>query len=354
MIRRPLTAVAVTAALALICVSVAFNGLFMAAFGRTAAQALTLGVAAGAADILKSCLPWFAVKAWNERKFVFVICAGLTFAFLSVSSFISGLGFVAEMRGATEGQRAAISAARAGLEKRIYELDGKIAALGAPRSRRVVEEDINGLKQARRWQTSKGCLNATHVDSRSLCARYFKLRAELAAANSVSVLTVEREGVYRQLASGEGKAAGTGETSQEAWISRVVAVPVEPVRAMLVTMTALVVELGSGLGLYLALSHSEVGRRSSSNGLGSREHTSASKDEIAMEAVQRYCVDRLVANETGSLSAASIFADYVDWADRYGQSKIEETLFKAQLKGLADELGLQSRGNLYLGVGFGL
>jgi hypothetical protein len=250
--RYLLTATTWMVALVFIAVSAMMNFTFAASLGKTPLEGHIFGTISLASDAFKALLPLLLAQAWRNRRHLQLIVGSVMFVVFTVVSLLSAVGFASSNRQAVtrvsdaDNERAAANRqARAGL-------DARIAALPAHRPIAVVTEAQAGAQQDKRWATSKNCTSATEVKSRQFCAAYFELRAELATATEAAKLRDERDAL-QTAALAQNTGAVPDADPQATVVASVLAANKSSVQRLLVLMIAIIVEIGSGFGLYVAM-----------------------------------------------------------------------------------------------------
>src|SRR5690606_10677056 len=120
----------------------------------------------------------------------------------------------------------------------------------------------------------------------------------------------------------------------------------DAVRTALSVLTALFVELGSGLGLYLAFHHSApAGWREPHR----RPLEPADVDE-AIAQIERYALMRLLRAPEAALSTAELAADYAAWCRERNEPAIPQTRFETGFARVAAHIGIRRGREGYLGI----
>ena len=195
MMRVLATLIGIVAALILIGVSAAMNIAFLSSLGRNDIETLILGAASAAADGLKALLPVFAVWGWNNGRRVFVVPAICVWALFVGFSLLSAFGFAASIRTDNTEQQDQLNAQLISVRGDIAKAQNALAAMPQHRPVQTIEADIRAAKQNARWASTKRCSDATLPESRTFCARYFKLQGELAAARKAGEIQARLDDV---------------------------------------------------------------------------------------------------------------------------------------------------------------
>lgn len=345
-----LSIVGVCAALVMCAVSGAMNYLFLSSLGKTVLEGHFLGAASAAADLLKALLPFFIAWSWRSRQFVAAISGGIAFLFFACFSFLSAIGFTADNRGVLVETRDALAAAYNRVQRELGDAEMKRATLAAHRPASVVFEAVERHKQDRRWSATRSCQNATEPESRLYCDRYFALRAELAAGQEEAAFAEAIAALQAQATKLRDEGAGLDRDPQVALLSRIVGQEQDKVRLALIVIVALLVELGSSLGLFLATKHreGEVRKEETSN-------PTTSSPTLALEpgplgSVEDFCLEALAASENGAISMERLLTAYRAWCAAHGFSSMADTEFSETFEALATTIGLNQEVNTFAGI----
>ena len=252
---RALTFIGLGAAVVLILASATMNYLFAVSLGRSAIEGRVLGVVSVAVDILKALLAVFVASAAIDGRRVFVVIGSLAFLLFTCASVVAAAGFASANRGEVFSGREQMNDRLVAAESEVAEMRARRKTLPSHRPASVVEEALNAARQDRRWQVSKECTASSNGTMREFCEGYFRLRGELAAAREATRLD---DAIKQQLASMEqlrGNGAGTIADPQARLFARALGIEEGSVQRLLMALIALVVEVASGLGIYLATGH---------------------------------------------------------------------------------------------------
>jgi len=360
--RAGLSLIGGLAALTLIGVSASMNIAFLSTLGRSDTESLILGAASGAADILKAVLPLFMLWAWRAGRSRFVLPAAAAWVLFAGFSLLSAFGFAAGNRIEAAAQQTALNDQLKRLQAEQAVLKRRIAALPAYRPVAVIDAEIARLRQNPRWQSTSGCTDATVPESRTYCTEYFGLLGERASARAAQKLKARLDQFTRREDDLISQSAGRIVDPQSALLAGIFQIPEERMRLILITVLALVVELGSGLGLYLATGHSP--RRPGPV----REHTrrggvdasmrpaeklqAASRDLRSAGSVEDYCLERLFPG-TQPIGLQQVFADYQQWCEVHGRTPQDPPDFDAALREIASTLEIAVSADTLAGVRLG-
>lgn len=339
-----LSTLAVLAALTLIAVSGSMNFLFMRNMGANPDEGMVLGAASVAVDIFKALLPVLMWWAWSAKRYIFIIPAGFMFILFAGFSFASAVGFAASTRGHVSELREGANAELAAVVSDLKHQRGKLAALPKHRPAPVVEQAINAVKQSARWTSTKECTNATAGRSRAFCAGYFSLKGELEAAITASRIERRIAALNKEEKALRSRGAGGDKDPQVSILAKLTQNNEGDVRMALILFIAGLLELGSGLGLWIATGHSEIFRRKepkhqiiepvpmqpvdpppAPSTAPQITHEPANDHDRATP-IMDYLIARLQPSETGGLTISEMYRDYQTWC-RAGGSKPEPKAF---------------------------
>jgi hypothetical protein len=254
-VRHILGILGVLAASVLLLVSAMMNYQFGYSLGRTPADSHIYGMASAAADCFKALAPFFFFAALRSRVWSQALAAALVWVVVTGYAFTSALGHAALNRFATSGERVVASANYKDLRAERERAEDQLKWIPPHRPPATVEAELNVLKAQRAWMTSKECTDATIKASREFCQQYFKLSAEHASGQETEKLRAKIAQLGAQSAKVTG-AAVMGEADPQAGvISRLTGFEIGTVQTGLMLFVALLIEIGSGFGMYVAFAY---------------------------------------------------------------------------------------------------
>lgn len=377
-----LSTLAVLAALVLIAVSGTMNFLFMQGMGKDETEGLVLGGASVAIDIFKAILPILIWWSYRESRFGFMTTAIVMFAVFTAFSLTSAIGFSATNRGHISGIREGANAQLAAVTADIKTEAARLRALPQRRPAAILEQQINRVRTDRLWSRTKQCTDATRSQSRAFCDQYFALKTELETA----IIAERSEQRLKELKLSEARlkrsGAGADTDPQVTVLARLSGNNEGSVRTALIIFIAALLELGSGLGLWMATGHSEIFRRHApARQLKAQHHepvmTAEAIHAAAIEAVplqslppnlpiasdadarqkqiadiEDYILERIRPAENGRLTMADLFADYQSWITAFSKPEAGHDLFKTVVEKIMAEVGVQADGATFRGICF--
>jgi hypothetical protein len=228
----------------------------------TEIDAWIYGLSIGLGDALKALMPFVVARALAQRNWLAVAAGAAFFAIMSLYSFSAAVGFAAQ-------HRLTKSVERLGSAKRYQDLRQRHAALqesrknlGSPRASTVIREQRDVLlltprpgKQTIGELSAKCTLNRN--DAQAICDQWRNLGIELATALEAERIDAELQTLRAKLDA--TPAVESGDDPQTVAISRLGrwfarTFPSEDIQLGLSLLLALVIEVGSGFGLFLATS----------------------------------------------------------------------------------------------------
>lgn len=261
--RHALGVLGVLAAGVLLAVSAAMNWRFGYQLGVAEFDKLLYASASAAADCLKALVPFLIFAAIKNRMWSQAAASTLVWVVVTVYSLTSALGHAALNRGDTSGKRATEVQTYQDLRADLTRAKEQLGWVPAHRPAATVQAELSGLETNRRWRSTNGCSNATVAPSRRFCENHAKLGAELASANEAAKLEARIAETQARLAKLDGVTHSAADP-QAVVLTKLAGafmpgVKVEDVQMALTIFIALLLEVGSGLGMYIAFSQWRLG-----------------------------------------------------------------------------------------------
>ncbi|MGD9670782.1 MAG: hypothetical protein AB7U75_17340 [Hyphomicrobiaceae bacterium] len=386
--------VALVALIAIAC-SAAINGHF--AFTRlggelvdltnlTAASAAIIAVAGLVAfDLLKACLPLLCRRAYRHQQYAYVAIGSIIFLGSVALSLSASFGFFLEQRADVTSERQVAHARLAAIATQIAETRARLASHPSARPVATIKAELAAQAQHYRWDSTKGCTDATAVESRAFCTAYHELEAELGHAQMVAA---DRATLATLLAQQENvRAAGLKPTDpQLETLARVSGWEPGTVGAIMYGVVAVMLELVSAFGLLLAVGHGPKpppppaapavpaelapvaslvpGKRRPVTTVVATEptllpaaNTDTNRAVELMEELRQYGVARLEHTPGATITLTELYADYRRWCAEGMRPPLRQRDFTATLKSIAahiDEIaiGTRSRRQVLLNMQF--
>jgi hypothetical protein len=257
--RHVLGVLGVLAAGVLLAVSAAMNWRFGISLGRTELDGEIYGAASAAADCLKALLPFFFFAALRNRVWSQAIASAVLWVVVTAYSLTSALGHAALNRFDTTGQRAQTAEVYKDLRAELKRAEEKLGWIPQHRPFETVASEIEGMKAQKAWQWSNGCEKTPGAQTRAFCQQFHALHAELASAQEAKGAEIAVAALRTKVAGMEGSPA-LSEADPQAKVladlasAMVPGITVEHMQMAMTVFIALLLEVGSGFGMYVAFS----------------------------------------------------------------------------------------------------
>ena len=371
--RHALGVLGVLAAGVLLLVSAAMNWRFGYQLGTTEFDGFIYGSASAAADCMKALVPFFIFAAIRNKMWMQAFASCVVWGVVTVYSLTSALGHAALNRQDTAGTRASEVQTYKDLRADLERAKSQLSWVPQHRPAETVQSQINGLQLKRQWKWTNGCTNAKGRGNRRFCDTYTSLKAELASANEAAKLETRIAGYQAKLESSRTGVTHSSKDPQAEILANVAGffvpgVKVEHMQMALVIFIALLLEVGSGLGMYIAFSQWRLGDRQASAKatavpettmltevpevvavepavpalpeprVGANDNKSAPEEEVAPGSdVERYHNERVESQDGSSLTATALYEDYCAWCDEQEKEPLALPTFGREF----GELGVQ-------------
>jgi len=261
MARHALGVLGVVAAGILLAVSAAMNYRFGFSLGKTALDGQIYGAASAAADCFKALVPFFFFAAIRNRMWSQALAAGLVWAVVTGYSMTSALGHAALNRLDTTGQRAVEAAHYKDLRADSKRAQEQLTWIPAHRPAETVTAELNVLKAQRHWLLTHECTEVSGKAAREFCQQFYKLNAEFASAQQSQKLESRIADISAKLANTAVGTVMAEADPQASVLSKITGIGVDKVQTALTIFVALLIEIGSGFGMYVAFAYWRINDR---------------------------------------------------------------------------------------------
>ena len=259
--RHALGVLGILAAGVLLVVSAAMNYRFGLSLGKTEFDGQIYGVASAAADCMKALVPFFLFAAIKNRAWSQAAASMLVWTVVMAYSLTSAFGHAALNRFDVAGQRTHDSNVYKEAQADLASAREQLSWLPQHRPIMAVKAEIEGLKGSRRWRTTKACTDATIRKSIAFCDSYRASVAELASAEKAAALDARIVKAQTTLASFDGGTVNTQADPQAAVLAKLTGVDLENIQLAMTVFIALLLEIGSAFGMYIAFSQWRIYER---------------------------------------------------------------------------------------------
>ncbi len=369
--RHALGVLGVLAAGVLLAVSCAMNYRFGFSLGRTEFDGQIYGAASAAADCMKALVPFFFFAAVRTRVWSQAAASALVWAVVMAYSLTSALGHAALNRLDTAGQRAADAQTYKDHRADLARAKEQLSWVPQARPAQAVQAEIDTLKNERRWTMSSGCTDVTTSKSRTFCEQYNTLTAEFASAEQRVALEQRIAAIQAKLATAEGATVMSEADPQAAVLAKLAgavapSIKLEDVQTALTVFIALLLEVGSAFGMFIAFSqwrlydrHTPAAPRMApvstaaaavaaqkavaiakprSSGANDNRTAAPAARLMAPETdVERFYKERIETQDGSSLTATSLYEDYCAWCEDQQKEPLALPTFGREF----GELGVQ-------------
>jgi hypothetical protein len=373
--RHALGVLGVLAAGVLLAVSAAMNWRFGFSLGRTEFDGQIYGAASAAADCMKALVPFFFFAALRTKMWSQAAASALVWVVVMTYSMTSALGHAALNRLDTAGQRAATVQTYKDHRADLKRAQEQLSWIPQHRPAQAVQSQIDSVKADRAWRWTKGCTKVTGPKGRSYCQKYHGFTAELASAEQANVLEARIADTQAKLAQSDGATVMSEADPQAAVLAKLAGVlmpsiKVEDVQTALTVFIALLLEVGSAFGMYVAFSQWRLydsyapaapniapvstavaaepppkavaitKPRSGANDnktANDTERVPAARTLAPETDVERFYKERIETQDGSSLTATSLYEDYCGWCEEQRKEPLALPTFGREF----GELGVQ-------------
>jgi hypothetical protein len=253
-IRHALGVFGVLAAGVLLAVSAAMNWRFGFSLGRTEFDGMIYGAASVAADCLKALVPFFFFAALKHRMWSQAAASAVVGVVVTAYSLTSALGHAALNRFDTTGHRAVEAQTYKDLRGDLKRAQDQLSWIPQHRPAATVQGEIEGLKNQRAWTFTKACSEVTGKQGRDFCQRYHGLTAEMASGQQAQALEARIAEIQGKLGKADAMTVMAEADPQATVLAQLSGLSIDQVQTAMTIFVALLLEIGSGFGMYIAFS----------------------------------------------------------------------------------------------------
>jgi hypothetical protein len=255
MTRHLLGVLGVIAASVLLVVSAMMNYRFGYTLGKTPSDGHIYGLASAAADCFKALVPFFFFAAWRNRMWSQALAAMAVWLVVTGYSMTSALGHAALNRLDTSGVRAMATTTYKDLREDLKRTRDQLSWLPPHRAAAAVQADLEGLKSQFLWHRTGECNEPSGKVQREFCQGFRKLEGERANALQAEKFNAKIEEISVKLAKTNGATVMGEADPQASVLSKMTGVDLETIQMALTLFVALLIEIGSGFGMYVAFAY---------------------------------------------------------------------------------------------------
>jgi hypothetical protein len=382
--KHALGALGVLAAGVLLAVSAAMNWRFGYGLGVHEVDKQIYGAASAAADCFKALVPFFFFAAIKNRMWSQAVASAILWVVVTGYSLTSALGHAALNRMDTTGQRAVDAASYKDLRNDLKRAQDQMSWIPQHRPVQTVTGEIETYKLQRSWVQTKSCAEVTGPTGRDFCGKYQGLLSELASAEQAKKWDGVIGEINVKLATAKGANAGSDADPQAAVLAKLASmvlpgIKTEDVQTALAVFVAVLLEVGSGFGMYVAFSTWRLYDRAAPSvpssattrsvemtpqampmakpRLGVANDNKSSPKLMAPETdVIRFRNERIEDSDGASLTATTLYEDYCAWCEEQQKEPLALPTFgrefgdlgvqKAKIAGRVRYIGIALRSGL--------
>lgn len=385
LMRHVLGVLGVLAAGVLLAVSAAMNWRFGYSLGISEVDKQIYGAASAAADCFKALVPFFFFAAVRNRVWSQAAASAVVWVVVTAYSLTSALGHAALNRLDTTGNRAVQAAAYKDLRAEAKRLEDQLGWIPQHRPLQTVNSEIDGLKNQRSWNGTKGCTEVNGKSNRDFCQQFHVLSAESASAQQAGTLGQQLSAIRGEVGKVESRTVMSEADPQAAVLAKLVAfagltMKVDEVQTALAVFVALLLEIGSGFGMFVAFSQWRLYDRDAPSVpkmapaappvaastpvvVTSQKSATIANDNRSVVAqpqhqrllapetdVERFYKERIETADGSSLTATTLYEDYCSWCEEqtkeplalptFGREFGELNITKAKIAGRIRYIGI--------------
>ena len=371
--RHALGVLGVLAAGVLLAVSAAMNYRFGYSLGKTELDGTIYGAASAAADCMKALVPFFFFAAIRNKMWSQAAASALVWVVVTAYAMTSALGHAALNRSDSSGQRAVTAQAYKDLQTELKRTNDQLAWIPQHRPAATVEADIVGAKNRREWNWTNGCTLMNGKAQRDFCQQVHGFNAELASAQEASKLNAKASDLSRKIEQNVGGKATEADPQAAVLLALLKKfmpdATMEDIQTSMSIFVALLLEVGSGFGMYVAFSQWRLYDREAPAApamatimtatepvavsqpvappmltaaktprVASANDNKTAPKMVAPETdVERFYKERIDAQDGSSLTATGLYEDYCAWCEEQEKEPLALPTFGREF----GELGVQ-------------
>jgi len=366
--------------LSLIVFSVMLNFRFGYRLAEADGDGWLYGGFAACADAFKGMLPFLMTIAWRNGHRLATVVGGIMFALFTTFSLTAEIGLAAQIRDQGTSLRSVGAERYADLRGEMTRLQTSLAALGTPRPSKAIEEERRAILatpvgEGKRTvdDISLKC-QFNRKDTRDQCQHWSTLGVELETARQAETYAASIAGIRQKL---DTNTVGAGQKAdpQVAAINRVAtwvsaAFQGDDIQTALSILVALVLEVGSGFGLYMATTPLQTrepleertfsvpspapvtlveadepvlieDRKTSAMTIAAQPVKEIEPQAEVGRYIARFALDCLKPVEKEAVTSTALYRVYEDWCKQKGYIPLLEAIFFEQFNQVANEAGME-------------
>jgi hypothetical protein len=385
--RHALGVLGVMAAAVLLAVSAAMNWRFGYQLGVTEVDKHIYGAASAAADCFKALVPFFFFAAIRNKVWSQAAASAILWVVVTVYSLTSALGHAALNRGDTTTGRAVAADTYKDLRTNHKQLSDQLSWVPPHRPMAAVEADISASKSDRWWGWTDSCTKIVGAQASKFCSKYQEKLSELASSQRADKLNAEIAAINAKLTTAKSAHTGSEADPQAAVLTKLVnifapGIKVEDVQTAMTIMVAVLLEIGSGFGMYVAFASWRLYDRAAPRVPlaasvpqpistpvvpapvvahaaspkarlgGANDNRAQPRQLTAPETdVERFYKERIEAADGTSLTATTLYEDYCAWCEEQQKEPLALPTFGREFGDLGVQKAKIAGRVRYIGIG---
>ncbi|HRY07374.1 MAG TPA: hypothetical protein P5114_09645 [Hyphomicrobiaceae bacterium] len=237
------------------------NWRFGLSLGKTELDGQIYGAASAAADCLKALIPFFLFAAIRNRMWSQAAASAVVWVVVTAYSLTSAFGHAALNRFDTAGQRQVAAQTYKDLRSDLQRAKEQLSWVPQHRPAATVQSEMEAAKNDRAWKWTDGCTKTKGKYQRNYCDKYLALAAELGSAEQRATLEARIAKTQVKLASASGGGVMAEADPQAAVLAKISGIDVDKIQMALTAFIAILLEIGSGFGMYIAFSTWRIDQR---------------------------------------------------------------------------------------------
>src|SRR6185312_6254118 len=125
----------------------------------------------------------------------------------------------------------------------------------------TVAAELNVIKAQRHWIHTRECTEVSGKSARDFCQQFHKLNAELASAQQSQKLESRIAEIGAKLSKTAGGTVMAEADPQASVLAKITGLEVDTVQTALTIFVALLIEIGSAFGMYVAFAYWRINDR---------------------------------------------------------------------------------------------
>jgi hypothetical protein len=369
-IRHALGVFGILAAGVLIAVSAAMNWRFGYSLGRTEFDGFIYGSASVAADCLKALTPFFYFAAIKSRMWSQAAASAVVGIVVTAYSLTSALGHAALNRFDTTGHRAVEAQVYKDLRGDLKRAQDQLSWIPQHRPAATVQGEIEGLKNQKAWTFTSACSSVTGKQGRDFCSKYHGLTAEMASGQQAQALEARIAEIQGKLGKTDAMTVMGEADPQAAVLSKLSGLDIDKVQMAMTIFIALLLEVGSGFGMYVAFSQWRLYDREAPAApkMASVQSTAAAavaapqpapavatavavkKPLVPETDVQRFYKESVDSQDGHTVSATSLYEAYCVWCEERQKEPLALPTFGREIAEFGIQKVKKKDGVRYVGI----